>query len=99
MVSAKMDAQVNRIKDEAPDRILLGNCSKPPGMNLPERRGLTDAQVEFEAETISYLVCRRNATQTKSEEYLALKTSENVDIPPISLDTILKVVSRIEGMG
>ncbi len=67
--------------------------------NMPVRSLLSDAQVEIEAETISYLVCKHMGIRSKSEEYLALKASQDIELPPVSLNTILKVAGQVLGMA
>lgn len=78
--------------------IYCGHLGKTPGAWWPERKVNAEI-VEFEAEAVSYLVCKRCGLQTKSGQYLALKAEQDIELPAISLDTILKVASRIEKMG
>ena len=54
---------------------------------------------EIEAESISYLVCKRLGLKTTSEAYLSNYVSNNQNMPVVSLDTILTVSGYIEQMG
>lgn len=53
---------------------------------------------EMEAESINYIVCQRLGLETQSDKYLALKAQENITMPDISFDVIVKVSSHIEKM-
>lgn len=65
----------------------------------PDRRKLESEQVEIEAESIAYLVCRRRGLITKSDEYLAKYIDQSVELPEFSLETIFRVVNQIEKMS
>lgn len=54
---------------------------------------------EVEAESVSFLVCSHLGLETKSEKYIAYYATEHATMPPISLETVLKVAGRIEEMG
>ena len=64
-----------------------------------DRNGIEEINKEIEAESVSYLVCKRKGLETKSELYLAMVAEKGIELPSISLDTILKVVNYIELMG
>lgn len=61
-------------------------------------RNLTHAEEEFEAETVSWLVCERAGVENPSEKYLAGYMKENGTIPPISINSVLLSVNEIERM-
>lgn len=65
----------------------------------PDRRGLPTPIREFEAESVSHLVCARAGIDTESERYLAEYLPEGKAVPPISLDCVVKVAGLIESMG
>ena len=54
---------------------------------------------EIEAETVSYLVCKRFGLKTTSEQYLSNYLSTDFTLPPLSLNTILNVSGYIEQMS
>jgi len=62
------------------------------------RRNLTLEEKEFEAESISYLVCNRLGLETNSDEYLSGYMKSNQQIPNVSFETILTVAGYIEQM-
>jgi hypothetical protein len=62
------------------------------------RMNLSKEQREFEAESISYLVCKRIGLESNSDEYLSGYTRNNKEIPNISFETVLTVAGYIESM-
>ena len=65
----------------------------------PNRTRLNRAFCEFEAESVSYLVCQRRGIDNPSEEYLAGYVKGNVPMPEISLDCVMAAAGLIEKMG
>jgi len=72
--------------------------------HLPNRhahwdtRELSHAEEEFEAETVSWLVCERAGVENPSEKYLAGYMETKDIIPHISLNSVLIAVNEIEHM-
>lgn len=54
---------------------------------------------EFEAETVSYLVCNRLGIKSDPKKYLANYVKNNNEIPPISLDAVFHAVDTIEQLA
>ena len=81
--------------------LYCGHLGSPNVQWWPDRRGLTDEVREFEAESVCHLVCGRLGIDNPSEEYLAryLKGNEESEIPPISLDGVMRAAGLIEQMG
>jgi len=79
--------------------IYSGHLGKRKDDWWPDRHSIDDSVVELEAESISYLVCSRLGIKTRSHEYLALKAKENIKLPPISIDNVLRVTGWITKMG
>ena len=73
-----------------------GHTRNPRAKWLPKRGRLSDDQMEFEAESVSWLVCERLAIKNYSEGYLAFFLDDEGNIPNISVDAIMKVVGKIE---
>jgi hypothetical protein len=65
---------------------------------IPHRRGLTDSEVEFEAETVNWLVCERLGIKNNSDRYLSGYLKDNAEIPDVSVDTILKAAGIVESL-
>jgi hypothetical protein len=65
----------------------------------PDRQGLMHESREFEAESVSYLVCKRLNLETTAASYLAGYVEANAEIPEISIDRIIKVAGYVESLG
>jgi hypothetical protein len=79
--------------------LYCGHLGSPNPRWWPDRRGLAHDVAEFEAESVSYLVCQRLAIDSPSEEYLGQVLQEGSQPPAISLDCVLKAPGLIEQMG
>ena len=64
-----------------------------------EGRQCTTNQKEFEAETVSYLVCQRLGIRTHSVEYLANYLDKKGLIPEISAELVFQAVDIIQSMA
>lgn len=78
--------------------LYCGHLGTPNEDWWPDRRGLNSLSEEFEAESVSYLVCSRLGIEAPSAEYLSGYLAANRVVPPISLDCVLKTAGLIEGM-
>jgi hypothetical protein len=79
--------------------LYCGHLGTPNSRWWPDRQNLSHAVCEFEAESVSYLVCVRLGIDTASEEYLAGYVGKCPATPPISLDRVMKSVWLLEQMG
>jgi hypothetical protein len=79
--------------------LYCGHLGTPNESWWPDRRGSGKSVEEFEAESVCYLVCKRLGIDNPSEQYLAGYILKNDEIPPISLDRVMKAAGLIEKMG
>jgi hypothetical protein len=80
--------------------LYCGHLGTPNKKWWPDRRGLSLPVREFEAESVSYLVCNRLGIKTPSEEYLSGYTKNQEKLPTsISLECIMKSAGLIERMS
>jgi hypothetical protein len=79
--------------------LYCGHLGTSNAQYWPDRRGLTKQVVECEAESISYLVCTRLGIETPSAEYLAGYLGEGGRMPPVSLETVIKMSGLVQRMG
>ncbi|NEU96949.1 hypothetical protein [Bradyrhizobium uaiense] len=79
--------------------VYCGHLGTPNPRWWPDRQNLSLAVCEFEAESVSYLVCTRLGIDTASDEYLAAYVRRCPVTPAISLDRVIKSVLLIEQMG
>lgn len=81
--------------------ILCGHLGSSSEYWWNDRSSLSHKQVEIEAESIAFLVCRRIGLEASSNKYLSayIKNPSIENLPSVSLDTILTVTNYIEQMG
>jgi hypothetical protein len=79
--------------------LYCGHLGSPNPLWWPDRRGCSLEEREFEAESASYLVCRRLGVDTPSEDYLAGYLENNATVPSISLEAVMVAANLIERMG
>jgi hypothetical protein len=79
--------------------LYCGHLGTPNGRWWPDRKNLSQVAQEFEAESVSYLVCARLGIDTASDEYLAGYVRRCPGTPAISLDRVMKSVGLLEQMG
>ncbi len=79
--------------------LYCGHLGTPNDRWWPDRQNLSHSVREFEAESVSYLVCTRLGIDTTSDEYLAAYVRKCPVTPPISLDSVMKSVWLLEQMG
>lgn len=79
--------------------LYCGHLGTPNDRWWPDRRGLSHAVREFEAESVCFLVCSRLGIDNPSEKYLSEFLDKNKEIPSISLDCVIKAAGLIEQMG
>jgi hypothetical protein len=79
--------------------LYAGHLGSPDSRFWPDRRGLSQQVEEFEAESISFLVCARLGIITNSAAYLEGYLGQHAEVPAISLECVLRVAGLIEQMG
>ena len=79
--------------------LYCGHLGTPNKKWWPDRRGLKHKIQEFEAESVTYLVCTRFGIDNPSDQYLSGYVENNEQIPPISLECVMKVAGLIEDMS
>ena len=79
--------------------LYCGHVGTPNEKWWPRRLELDRKTKEFEAESVSYLVCQRAGLDTPAAEYLSGYFKENEEVPNIGLDHLFKASMLIENMG
>lgn len=76
----------------------IGADPVPEG-NWDDRRPIGHTQREIEAESVSYIVCKRLGIKSNSEVYLSNYVNKHEHIVPFSFHTVLTVAGKIEKMA
>lgn len=79
--------------------LYCGHLGTPNDKWWPDRRGLPHETCEFEAESITWLLCERLGIENPSAKYLAGYLAHHGDVPAISLECVMKAAGLIEQMG
>jgi hypothetical protein len=100
LISANLsrDAQYATLVHELA-HLYCGHLGSPNEKWWPSRVHQTNAEREFEAESVCYLVCQRLGIDNPSDAYLGSYYRANNKIPSISLECVLKAAGLIEQMG
>lgn len=79
--------------------LYCGHVGTPNKKWWPERRNLSKQAREFEAESVSFLACRRAGLETPAAEYLNGYLQGNNEVPDISLERVMQSAMLVERMG
>jgi len=79
--------------------LYCGHLGTPYSKWWTSRTGMTLQIREIEAESVAHLVCSRFGLKNLSEKYLAGYVDPDADMPPISLECIMKAAGLIERMA
>lgn len=74
--------------------ISLKNTDKK--IKLLDRTDLTKTGKELEAETVSFLLCKKLGLETRAAEYMAAYIKSENDLINFSYETVIKVADKIE---
>ncbi len=78
--------------------LFCGHLGTPNPKLWPSRTGLSLSTREFEAESVTWLVCERIGIKNPSASYLSGYLGKDREIPPISFETVLKASGMVESM-
>lgn len=79
--------------------LYCGHIGTPNDLWWPNRINLGTSVEEFEAETVSWIVCQRLGIESPSARYLNGYLKSDGEIPQIAIELVLKVAGHIERMG
>lgn len=76
--------------------LFLGHLGDDRHLKIPNRSSLIHAQVELEAESVSYMVCSRNGIRSKSEAYLHHFVKNTAIVKNLDVYQIMRAAGRVE---
>ncbi|MDE0193681.1 MAG: hypothetical protein OXQ90_20205 [Gammaproteobacteria bacterium] len=79
--------------------LYCGHLGTPDDRWWPDRRHVSPHIMELEAESVSYLVCRRFGVESPAASYLARYLRDNEPVPEISLERVMVTAGLIETMS
>jgi hypothetical protein len=76
--------------------LFLGHQGEDKKWGINDRRRCTDTQRELEAETVAFLVAKRNGVESRSETYLASYVRDNPTMDDLDFYQITRAAGQIE---
>ena len=76
-----------------------GHLGTPDSTWWPDRRGGSESEREFEAESVSFLACERLGVTSPSAAYRSNYLQGHADTPAISLNSVMRAAGLIVEMG
>jgi len=76
--------------------LFLGHLGADTYLKIPDHNHKSHEVRELEAESVCYLVCRRNQVRPNSNSYLAGYVHQNMTVEHFDLYTLLKAAGQIE---
>jgi hypothetical protein len=76
--------------------LYLGHLGSDKKLKVPKRAAMTKKQVELEAESVAYLVCKRNGITAKSETYLTNFVDKNTTVEQLDLYQVMRAAGQVE---
>lgn len=104
-VAYRYDMQVNRNHSSSSQfatlahelaHLCLGHLGGNKTLKIPDRRGKTHTEVEIEAESVAYIICKRQGVNPYSERYLSNYIDGETDTNSLELYSIMKAAGRVE---
>lgn len=78
--------------------LFLGHLGPNKNLKIPKRPQKNHRQLELEAESVSYIVCKRNKIKSKSHTYLNKYVKDNTTIDVIDIHQVINSVKKIEDL-
>ena len=82
--------------------LFLGHLGLDKALHVPDRRNLSHQQEELEAESVAFIVCKRNGVTSKSETYLANFVTQNSTVDDLDIYQVMRAAGQVEtllGLG
>lgn len=76
--------------------LFLGHLGADRKLKIADRRGLAYPQRELEAESVAYVVCRRNGVLPKSQSYLSNFVEADTTVEHLDIYPIMHAAGRVE---
>jgi uncharacterized protein DUF955 len=76
--------------------LFLGHLGPDKQLSVPQRPPLDEPQEELEAESVAYIVCRRNGVCPKSETYLSAFVKENTTVDDLDPYQVMRAAGQVE---
>lgn len=76
--------------------LYLGHLGPDSKLNIPRRGPFSYKQKEIEAESIAFIVCKRNGIDPKSQTYLSSFVNSDTSIDEVDIYQVMRAAGRVE---
>jgi len=76
--------------------LFLGHLGTDKHLNISDRSNLRHDQEEIEAESVAYLVCKRNGVEPGSAKYLSAFVDESTSTVDIDMYSVMRAAGHVE---
>jgi len=78
--------------------LFLGHLGDDKKLHVPGRVNCRHDQKEIEAESVAYVVCRRNGVTPASETYLARYVRDSISVKDIDVYQVMRAAGQVEAL-
>lgn len=78
--------------------LFLGHLGADKKLSIPDRRDLSYQQRELEAESVSYIICKRHGVKSKAEAYLAAFVEAHTTIESLGIYHVMRAAGQVESI-
>jgi len=78
--------------------LFLGHLGPDAHLKIPTRASMNLAQMELEAESVSYIVCTRRGVQPNSDKYLSSYVTAKTTVDAIDVYQVMRTAGQVESL-
>ncbi|SFF07046.1 protein of unknown function [Marinobacter sp. DSM 26671] len=78
--------------------LFLGHLGDDKPLKIPSRTNVSHRQREIEAESVSYILCRRVGVSSRSQTYLSGFVEKNTTLEDIDIYQVMKAAGQVESL-
>jgi antirestriction protein ArdC len=76
--------------------LFLGHLGRDKHLDVPGRANVAPSVEELEAESVAYLVCKRNGVDCKSERYLTDYVERHTTVGDLDIYQVMRAAGQVE---
>ena len=76
--------------------LYLGHLGPDRKLNIRRRRQLSYKQQEIEAESVAFILCKRNGIHPKSQTYLSSFVDSDTSLDEVDIYQVMRAAGRVE---
>lgn len=76
--------------------LFLGHLGEDRKLHIPDRRGFPEGKKEIEAESVAFIVCKRNGVECHSQKYLHAYVESDASAENLDIYSITRAAGQVE---